>query len=225
MMLEADVLLRGQGTANQTDIPVMAHPPAIDSDITLEEWVTQVAPTTKGIKLDFKSVDVLEPAMRVLQKFSYSQPVWLNADILQGPGDLLGTPVNATEFKRIVNAYFPACTWSIGWTTKWRNLPGDADEVYSEEHVNEMLAYVTDVVQPITYPIRAAMVARSWPQLRRLLDASRQSTITVWSGSSDNVDVDGLVRMRNESEPHRVFYDLPEELMNEFLDKIQPSST
>ena len=48
MFLEADVILRGQGTENQTDIPVMAHPPATDSDITLEEWLDKVMVTDKG---------------------------------------------------------------------------------------------------------------------------------------------------------------------------------
>lgn len=48
-MLEADVILRGQGTENQTDTPVMAHPPDTDSDITLQQWMERVLDTQKGI--------------------------------------------------------------------------------------------------------------------------------------------------------------------------------
>ena len=223
MMLEADVLLRGQGTENETDIPIMAHPPDTDSDITLDQWLEKVSPTMKGIKLDFKSSNVLEPAMKVLQKYTYSQPVWLNADIMTGPN--AGQPVDSEEFKRAVGTYFPASTWSIGWTTSWRNDP-EIDQGYSEEMIDEMLEYVTDLPQPVTYPIRAAMVAKSWPQpLKKLLDASRAATLTVWSGSNDDVDVDGLVRLRTESEEHRVYYDLPDALMEEFLAKLNRTAT
>ncbi|XP_046761876.1 protein FAM151B isoform X5 [Gallus gallus] len=52
-MVEADVLLRG-GRGGDGD-PIMAHPPETDSDITLQEWLEEMAGTDKGIKLDFKS--------------------------------------------------------------------------------------------------------------------------------------------------------------------------
>ncbi|XP_017661755.1 PREDICTED: protein FAM151B isoform X1 [Lepidothrix coronata] len=52
-MVEADVLLRG-GEGGKGD-PILAHPPDTDSDITLQEWLTQMVNTNKGIKLDFKS--------------------------------------------------------------------------------------------------------------------------------------------------------------------------
>lgn len=51
-MVEADVLLRG-GRGGDGD-PIMAHPPETDSDITLQEWLEEMAGTDKGIKLDFK---------------------------------------------------------------------------------------------------------------------------------------------------------------------------
>lgn len=39
MMLETDIILRGIGTENQTNIPVHAHPPLTDSDLTLEHFL------------------------------------------------------------------------------------------------------------------------------------------------------------------------------------------
>lgn len=50
-MIEADVLLRGGDGSGE---PVMAHPPEINSDITLKEWLNEITNTSKGIKLDFK---------------------------------------------------------------------------------------------------------------------------------------------------------------------------
>jgi hypothetical protein len=222
MMLEADVILRGQGTPNQTDIPVMAHPPATDSDITLEEWVERVLShhSIKGIKLDFKGTDVLEPAMKVLQRYKerFVQPVWLNADIFEGPNSPTSSPVNHTEFERIVGGYFPESTWSIGWTTRWTHTP--SDEPYSPEMIAEMSAYAKNLKQPITYPVRAIMVKDSWESLKGLLDESRSYTLTIWSGSDDEVDADDLVYVRQSYDIDRIYYDLPDSLMQEFLDRL-----
>lgn len=48
MVLEADVNVEGHGTANQTNIPIMAHPPAVYSDNTLQEWMDAVLKSDKG---------------------------------------------------------------------------------------------------------------------------------------------------------------------------------
>lgn len=59
MVLEADVTVEGFNTANETEVPIMAHPPAIYSDNTLQEWLEAVlASSQKG-------------------KPSLSQPHWL----------------------------------------------------------------------------------------------------------------------------------------------------
>ena len=221
MMLEADVLLQGQGTPNQTDIPIMAHPPDITSDITLEEWINEVLAhsSQKGIKLDFKGTAVLEPAMKVLEKrkSDFIQPVWINADILKGP-NTLGQPVNSSEFKRIVGSYFPESTWSIGWTTGWTNTP--LDKVYSPEMVSEMADYAHELEQPITFPVRAAMIKESWNHFKDLLEESRSYTLTIWSGKNDNVNPDDLVYVRQNYDIDRIFYDLPDPLMNDFLERL-----
>lgn len=49
MVLEADVTVQGLNTANETEIPIMAHPPAIYSDNTLQQWLEVVlASSRKG---------------------------------------------------------------------------------------------------------------------------------------------------------------------------------
>ena len=216
MFFEADVVLLGG-----TETPVMAHPPANDSDITLEEWVKRVGNTTKGIKLDFKSVGVLEPAMEVLNKSRhlFNQPVWLNADIFTGP-NTNKSGVNSTEFRRIILANFPESTLSIGWTTGWNSSENATNVVYTRNMIKEMEDYCASLKQPITFPIRAAMAKRSWNLLTDLLDKSRAYTITIWSSKSDNVDPDDMVYVRNHSEIDRVYYDLPEPLMSEFKRRI-----
>jgi len=68
MMIEADVLLRGQNTASQQMIPVMARPPNVTSDITLVEWLILVKGRGKGLKLDFKSIEAVEISLQRLNE-------------------------------------------------------------------------------------------------------------------------------------------------------------
>lgn len=77
MMLEADVLLRGQNTDQQQLEAIMAHPPAVTSDITLVEWLHDAAGSGKGIKLDFKSTEVVELSLQKLQLVREKVGVWI----------------------------------------------------------------------------------------------------------------------------------------------------
>lgn len=71
MMIEADVVM---GTLiddpTQTLQPIMGHPPSIVSDISLQQFLHTIneanllpAATMKGVKLDFKSIEVFEESL------------------------------------------------------------------------------------------------------------------------------------------------------------------
>lgn len=60
MILEADVNLHGKGTAEEKPIPIMAHPPKIYSDNTLDEWLDVVLASQKGGRDFTCSVCMLE---------------------------------------------------------------------------------------------------------------------------------------------------------------------
>lgn len=76
-MLEADVV---SGTlidekSNET-IPIMGHPPGNTSDLSLEQFLNTVQlynshnqNNTRGVKLDFKTIDVFESAIEILDHF------------------------------------------------------------------------------------------------------------------------------------------------------------
>lgn len=73
MMLEADVVLGTLKGGSGDLIPVMAHPPNNTSDLSLDRFLTEVVTYTQmghrcGIKLDFKTVEVLAPSLKTLQK-------------------------------------------------------------------------------------------------------------------------------------------------------------
>lgn len=60
MILEADVNLHGKGMPDEKSIPIMAHPPQIYSDNTLDEWLDVVLASQKGARDSTPSVCVLD---------------------------------------------------------------------------------------------------------------------------------------------------------------------
>uniref|UniRef100_A0A803TAY8 Family with sequence similarity 151 member B n=1 Tax=Anolis carolinensis TaxID=28377 RepID=A0A803TAY8_ANOCA len=114
-MIEADVLGKKDGE------PIMAHPPETSSDNTLKEWLTEIQTTNKGVKLDFKSLEAVNPSMKILGDTKLKQPVWINADILPGPNGS-NCVIDAKGFLSTVTSFFPDVTLSLGWTTGWTAL-------------------------------------------------------------------------------------------------------
>ncbi|XP_032942328.1 protein FAM151B isoform X5 [Catharus ustulatus] len=166
-MVEVDVQLRGGH-----EEPVLAHPPDTDSDITLQEWLAQVASTAKGIKLDFKSLAAVGPSLELLGRVgpALASPVWLNGDVLPGPCGSCA-PLDARAFLRAVTASCPEATLSLGWTTAWQ--PGQG---YRWPMVQEMSQLCQPLSQPVTFAVRAALLPSSIPQLQWLLQQSHSHT-------------------------------------------------
>ena len=78
----------------------------------------EVSRKKKGIKLDFKQTNILEKSLKSLNaKLNLINfPVWINADIIEGPGlDLDPSKiVKPDEFLRLTNKYAPKATVSPG---------------------------------------------------------------------------------------------------------------
>ncbi|KAH8260277.1 hypothetical protein KR026_008801 [Drosophila bipectinata] len=227
--IEADISL-GKLNGEGDDLPVMAHPPANISDLTLAEFLYQIMEFNrenegheKGIKLDFKSIEVFEGSLDILDANipNMDYPIWINADILSGPVDQNKTvPVDPDRFFAGCNRYKQAVL-SIGWTTNW-----GADFVegeYTEDHCQAMLDTLTQnnvlfTGQSITFPVRAGIAANSEEQLHKLVasvNGTNESTLTVWSSAGDYVDVDKLRKLILGFGVSRVYLDVPEELSAE----------
>ena len=73
---------------------VLCHPPSTTSDLSLGMLLEALAACEKkgaavGLKLDFKDVAAVAPSIRALQRAGFdpcTTPLWLNADVLNGPG-------------------------------------------------------------------------------------------------------------------------------------------
>ncbi|XP_003216319.2 protein FAM151B isoform X1 [Anolis carolinensis] len=198
-MIEADVLGKKDGE------PIMAHPPETSSDNTLKEWLTEIQTTNKGVKLDFKSLEAVNPSMKILGDTKLKQPVWINADILPGPNGS-NCVIDAKGFLSTVTSFFPDVTLSLGWTTGWTALK--CSKGYSSAMVQEMAAICSDLTQPITFPVRAVFVRQSISELQWLLQQSNRYTLTIWTGKHDNYSVQDLLVIRESFDKSRVFYDI-----------------
>ena len=223
MMLEADVVLGrlNSSNENETKIPIMAHPPATESDLSLEDFLKNVMSNrTKGIKLDFKSIEAFDASKLKLEnvRSDINLPVLLNADILSGPVNSTDTPVDAASFLSAAKAY-PNYTLSIGWTTKYGVKPNVTEGSYTKEQVQAMIDTVKgqNITQPITYPVRAGLAANDIEVMKSLIQKSSQKdvSLTIWSSEGDKVDAQKLSTLIKEIGVEKVYVDVPADLMKQ----------
>ncbi|XP_074711309.1 protein FAM151B isoform X1 [Strix uralensis] len=216
-MIEADVLLRGGKGGNGE--PIMAHPPETDSDNTLQEWLKEIVSTNKGIKLDFKSLEAVQPSLQLLEhvKQHLRRPVWINADILPGPNGR-NSVVDAEGFLDTVTSFFPDVTLSLGWTTGWH--PDKHNKGYDWMMVKEMAQICSALPQRVTFPVRAALVRQSISELCWLMQQSDRYSLTVWTGKEDVYSIEDLLYIRENFDKSRVYYDILEPQNSEFKKAI-----
>ncbi|NWR57338.1 F151B protein, partial [Bucorvus abyssinicus] len=199
--------------------PIMAHPPETDSDNTLQEWLKEIVNTDKGIKLDFKSLEAVRPSLELLERVKQhlQRPVWVNADILPGPNGN-NAMVDAKGFLDTVTTFFPDVTLSLGWTTGWH--PDKYNKVFIAGYdwmmVEEMAQLCRTLYQPVTFPVRAALVRESVSALCWLMQQSDRYSLTVWTGKEDVYSVEDLLYIRQNFDKSKVYYDILEPQNSEF---------
>ena len=185
-MIEADLMIRGSSTRSSEaaarwkaagpstggltarDV-IMCHPPAVDGDLTFDQFFKRVFLAVKagrrvGLKLDFKDADAVLPCVRLLRDSnvgvhdaSYvgahastrTMPIWLNADVIRGPGGR--NPIPGEAFVARCLEHCPSATLSLGWTTSGTPRLG-----YSRRMVDEMRALAANVRAHVTFAPSAA---------------------------------------------------------------------
>uniref|UniRef100_A0A8C4WEB1 Protein FAM151A n=1 Tax=Gopherus evgoodei TaxID=1825980 RepID=A0A8C4WEB1_9SAUR len=208
MVLEADVNI-GHNTRNETDKPIMAHPPAIYSDNSFQEWLDVVLnSSSKGnIKCcTFKQADVTLCPSEV----KLNRPLWLNADILMGPNVPVNTAVNASLFLSLIQEKYPNCTLSLGWTTLYSFL--FPNKTYTQEMIHEMHSIAGTLPQRVTFPVRAVMVRLACSTLSFL----RRYSLTLWQGKTDPIRVEDLLFIRDNSRAEQIYYDIYDPVLAQF---------
>ncbi|XP_076463017.1 menorin-like [Babylonia areolata] len=214
-MIEGDVILQGQGTTHQKLIPVMAQPPQSESDLLLVDWLDRIKLLNKGIKLDFSVIDSLEISLQRLQEFDISFPihfpVWIHADVLQGPhGGKV--KVDPSRFFQTLKRVFPRCTVSLGWTTAPHTDLSQSG--YTWDMVLDMYELVRKwriEDQPVVFQARLSLIRNSVPQLKWLCDNIAHSALNVLHVEGDEVQSEDLMYIAYRFPPDEAFFDLNHE--------------
>ncbi|KAI4501463.1 hypothetical protein M0802_003340 [Mischocyttarus mexicanus] len=225
MMIEADVVLGHLTNSTNTNttnaIPIMAHPPETESDLSLEEFLTSILRNgTKGFKLDFKSIEAFNNSIPILadKRSELNVPLFLNADILPGPVNAETVPVDPTTFLSIAKS-FPESILSVGWTTRYGSEFQITDGQYTDEHVQKMVETLSKnmVNQSVTYPVRAGLAANNISSIKTLIDRSSSfgnATLTIWSSQGDKVDTNKLSELIKTIGVDKVYIDVPEDILS-----------
>ncbi|KAF7391997.1 hypothetical protein HZH68_011540 [Vespula germanica] len=231
MMLEGDVMIGNLTNSNNTNIPIMAHPPDLESDLSLDEFLSSVLNSTKGVKLDFKSLEAFERSKPILaeNRKKFTKPLFLNADILPGPVEAKTVPLDSKSFLTGAMEVFPESVLSIGWTTRYGSEFNITEGHYTTEQIQKMVDTLTEnkVTQSITYPVRAGLAANDISAMKTLMDRSSSFgnvTMTIWSSHGDQVDTKKLSELIKTIGVGKVYVDVPEDVWKN-LDLTSGSST
>jgi Uncharacterized conserved protein (DUF2181) len=197
MMIEVDVRVNPEGN------PVLAHPPAVDSDLSFAEFIQIMANHHQGIKLDFKDAEILIPCLTILRESNLQQPVLLNAGILQGYRSY-PPKFSAVGFMALCKKIYPRGILSPDWTLY--------QDPYTKENIDEMLELChSHGIRQITFPIRTSDLPISWEHLSRLIEDDGY-TITAWDGKPVSKDL--LQWLQENIDPTKVCFDCFDENHN-----------
>jgi hypothetical protein len=173
--------------------PMMTHDPA-PSDLTLSAFLDTCAGAARPVhvKLDIKeqaavAVGIRELAPRLRLFKSRGQCVWVNADVLPGPGkrepDQL---IDAEELIRLVLAHCtPVPVLSLGWRVGLS--PFDR---YTQDDINCMLALLERTGlhrfdSQLVFAVWVRMVLRDPVPILSLLTRLSGAQLLVWSATGE----------------------------------------
>jgi len=156
----------------------------------------------KGVKLDFKQVEAIEPTLKFLRDKQVASKLdghlWLNADVFAGPGNLM-SPFDAKKFVKLCAEGCPEAVLSLSWGSSVISTT----RLYTREMVDSMVGlcmspmvprkvsddggvdrYLTPaaVCRHITFAVAADYALGSAASLRRLLSCVPGSSLTLFSG-------------------------------------------
>jgi hypothetical protein len=151
-------------------LPIMAHPPVPDSDLTFEDWLDASLAGDRIVKIDLKDQPTNRAVLDILDRRALAPDRFiLNADVALGPG---GEPpvfsvADALEWRR----RFGPVVISIGCTTGPDRLP------YRPADVDLLLAAADAVGEPATICLDVHRVEADPSVLDRLGDRH----LTLWN--------------------------------------------
>lgn len=191
MIIESDISISPNGQL------IAVHPPRITSDLTLAYLIKRVKASNKVLKLDFKDPAVIIDSLQLLERSHLTQPVLLNADILQGNCEY-PSKFRPQEFISLCSTFYPAGILSIGWTTNANTKVG-----YTQSNVQEMMDIARELTE-VTFPVRAALLPLSWEHISPMMHKEGH-TLSIWN--SEEINEELMQWIKENTDPKKTFYD------------------
>jgi hypothetical protein len=184
-------------------LPIMAHPPDRVSDLSMEQFISLTLSSGKyHIKLDFKELETVSKTIQYIENemkenaFEFHKTIFLNADILQGPGKRNGKPtVDADDF---LAACFKATegddssigtqkkyAFSLGWSTDPRSHQG-----YTTQDVASMKDIIldNDILERskgVVLAVNARVLHRDCKVFNSILREFPEIQLLVWTATGE----------------------------------------
>mmetsp|Transcript_76086 Transcript_76086/g.126815 ORF Transcript_76086/g.126815 Transcript_76086/m.126815 type:complete len:330 (-) Transcript_76086:174-1163(-) len=182
--IEADILMA-------RSVPVMAHPPAKDSDLDFAQFLDScIADGQRHIKLDFKVSTAVESclslvAARASELARNGQAVWLNADVIPGPNSRQsGATVPAQLFVPLCQRLCPFAQLSLGW----RVSPIGPEEAYTPDDALEMERVCSEYGiggSEVVFCAAVRLAEMGLAPLMTLLRRMPDSQLLLWTGTGE----------------------------------------
>jgi len=211
--IEADIvlgLIEDEKTKDVSSIiePIMAHPPVSVSDLSFTGFINRCMKYSKDctrqqqkhLKLDFKDVESIDPALDILKKsitesLTFEKSIFLNADILKGPGGrrIRQLPIEADKFmEKCLKFISLICeedreriVMSLGWRVDCRSFYG-----YTNNDVKEMKDIIEkyDLMERtggVILALNARVLAKDPSPFESILKEFPKMQILIWTGTGE----------------------------------------
>ena len=195
--IEADILMSPH-PGDPLAIPVMAHPPVRESDLTFEAFIGEVCTEgSKHVKCDFKELEAVSPCLDLLEASPLNfarQAVYLNADVLPGPGKR-GEPatVDGEAFMRACKGRKGDPVLSLGWSTNVARVYNSGG-YYTGEDCDAMAGLVErhglkggggGGAGGVVFAANFRVAGRDLEGLKGLLRRVEGSQLLLWTGTGE----------------------------------------
>lgn len=223
---------------NETSlVPICAHPPFKTSDLTVQDFLeTCLRDGRRHIKLDFKDLESVHECLPLLvavrpSLLANGQAVWINADILPGPGCRSWKwEIPPNDLFAAVAQHCPGVPLSLGWKANpvSRDTYTKADSVRMADLCRK---YSHLLGGGVVFAVSARLADRAPAPLVGLLHDVPGSCLLLWTGSWEppvrRAILDRLQRIFKQAEvSHRCDYDCrvfqPPALLETLAEIVRP---